>query len=167
LLECGASPVVVVCGFAAEAVKEALAEKHATNLQVQAVVNENWQKGLGNSIAKGCDQLPADSDGVLLMLCDQWRLTGADLGLLKTAWLTDISKIVCAEWKSINGVISGPPVIFPRSKIRELINSSESSGARRVIEANGHLLKRISLSNAAADLDTPADLEAVQNDQSM
>lgn len=163
LLEQGASPVVVVCGHAGEDVRDALHQGLSDCGDWRAVQHAEWSLGLGSSIARGCSELPPDVDGVMLMLCDQWRVDADHLDRLKKAWLNDISGIYCAEWESANKVFTGPPAIFPRNLIRELIGNRHGMGAKPVLAANQSILNTVRLPVAASDLDTPEDLLALRS----
>jgi molybdenum cofactor cytidylyltransferase len=167
LLDLGANPVIVVCGHAGEEVSNALHQALADRSDWLAVTHAEWALGLGSSIARGCRELPPDVAGMLLMLCDQWRIEAPDLERLKMAWLNDISGIYCAEWKLENRLIKGPPAIFPRSKIRELISNKNGMGARPVMAANRSILSTVCVPGAASDLDTPEDLQALRLAQRM
>lgn len=154
LSELGAAPIVVVTGYLAAKVA---AELHGLPLTV--VSNSAWNLGMGGSIACGVQNIPEDVDGVLLMVCDQWRLELKDLVQLKTNWETDISRIALAEWKENNRSFSGPPVIFPSRLIHELKVLDKGAGARPVINRNQEKVSFVRLQNAAWDLDNPAELE--------
>src|SRR6478736_7183112 len=67
--EAGASPVFVVLGADRELIRNAIDFGAAS-----IVVNEDWEEGLACSIRVGV-QAAAGSAGVLLMTCDQPRVT--------------------------------------------------------------------------------------------
>jgi molybdenum cofactor cytidylyltransferase len=146
--------VIVVCGCEAERVQ---AELH--DLPVDVVVNRDWDRGMGASINCGVRSMPEGASGILLMVCDQWRLQTADLQYLVDAWLSDISKIYVASWKEESAYVSGPPVIFPRKLIPELKSLQESRGARQLIDRYMDISEFVEVANARFDLDRPEDLE--------
>jgi molybdenum cofactor cytidylyltransferase len=94
LLRLEPATMLVVTGCDSERVKEQLA-----GLPLQIVHNAEWKEGMGTSIACGVKNLPAGIEGVLIMLCDLWRVDLGDLKRLIEAWNTDISDIVTATWK--------------------------------------------------------------------
>ncbi|MDT8319002.1 MAG: nucleotidyltransferase family protein [Xanthomonadales bacterium] len=153
LLSLGLPCVSVVTGSSAGAVESALEE-----LPVQRVRNEAWASGMGSSISSGVRSLGREPPGVLILLCDQWRLNADDLWRLLRGWKRDISHIVVSE----SGGNHGPPVIFPRSLFRELERLKPEDGAKQVIRRHGEMAHPIRVENAAFDLDTPADLEALR-----
>src|SRR6266702_4005605 len=76
-LEAGASPVVAVLGAEFERMRESIESR-----SVIAVHNDRWRQGMGGSIHAGMRALTAcapDVEGVLLMSCDQPRLTADHL----------------------------------------------------------------------------------------
>lgn len=150
-----AGPVIIVTGCRSSDVAAEF-----EGLEVDVVVNEEWRQGMGGSIACGVRNIPGEVDGVLLLLCDQWRVDRTDLSRLMRAWNTDISHICVSEWRNENKVFTGPPVIFPREFIHELKNVCYESGAKPLINAHGQV-KAVQMENAAYDLDTPQELEGM------
>ena len=73
--------VMVVTGSDWQAVNDQL-----DGLPIQIVHNPCWEEGLASSLAAGVKNLPAEIEGVLIMLCDQWRVELADLQELVQAW---------------------------------------------------------------------------------
>jgi CTP:molybdopterin cytidylyltransferase MocA len=156
LLELDMAPVCVVSGCEAEAVESALA-----GLQAEVVYNRNWQLGMGASIACGARKVPGYVDGLLIAVCDQWKVESDDYQRLISAWKNDISRITVAEWKEGQANVSGPPVIFPRNVIPELKGMIENRGARQVIDRNMDIVEFVEMPDAAFDLDRPEDLAKI------
>lgn len=150
--------VTAVCGFESELIRAEL-----DDLPVAIVNNPNWANGMGASINCGVRAMPRGVQGVLIMVCDQWRLEEGDLQRLYTAWCSDISRINVASWKEGSAYVSGPPVIFPRSLIPELKSMQESRGARQLIDRYMELVEFVEMENAAFDLDRPEDLERLED----
>lgn len=154
LVELEPASVMVVTGAASQAVKDQL-----SGLPVQIVHNPRWQDGMAGSLAAGVKNLPAEIEGVLIMLCDQWRVGLEDLQALVRAWNTDISHISAACWHDKGRQVMGPPVIFPRALFGELISLKGDRGARAVIEKYRERASFVAMESACFDLDEPADLE--------
>ena len=154
LLELGPAKVIVVTGAASQAVSDQL-----SSVPVQLVHNPEWSMGMGRSIAAGLAHMPPTIEGVLIMLCDQWRVEYSDLNDLAKLWLSDISRIATASWNDSETRVYGPPAIFPRKYFRQLVCLKEDKGARSIIQQNKQQLLSILLENAAMDLDVPADLQ--------
>lgn len=145
--------VSVVTGSSAALVESAL-----DGLPVQRVRNAAWAAGMGSSISCGVRSLGHEPTGVLILLCDQWRLNVADLRRLLGGWKHDISRITFSE----SGSNNGPPVVFPKSMFRELEKLAPEDGAKQVIRRHSGMADPIQMANAAFDLDTPAHLEALR-----
>jgi molybdenum cofactor cytidylyltransferase len=154
LLTLGPANLTVVTGCDSEAVAVEL-----DGLPVGMVFNRDWEQGMGASINRGVRSLPAGLDGVLVAVCDQWRLEPQDIGRLQDHWHHDISRICVAAWKEGEAYVSGPPVVFPRNLIPELKSMQVHRGARQLIDRYMDLVEFVEMENAAFDLDRPEDLE--------
>jgi CTP:molybdopterin cytidylyltransferase MocA len=146
--------VTVVSGCEADRVGEEL-----EGLPVNIVFNRNWADGMGASINCGARSMAMGVAGVLLMVCDQWRLEAADLERLVAAWAADPARIYVASWKEGAAFVSGPPVIFPGRLLSELKSMQEQRGARQLIDRHIDIVEFVEMDNAAFDLDRPEDLE--------
>jgi CTP:molybdopterin cytidylyltransferase MocA len=153
-LETGIGSVAVILGCQADECMATIAD-----LPVARHINERWSEGLGASIRLATQVAVANAAaGLLLMHVDQYRLTAADLHLLRAAWIGSHSLSACAANR---GDDFGPPVIFPRDCFAKLLQLDGDAGARRVLaELPANFLQRIEVPNAFVDLDLPADLAA-------
>jgi len=142
--------IIVVTGDNSDAVRNAV--QHPA---VRCLHNQNWCSGMGGSIALGASSIDPQSTGVLIMLCDQWRLQGADLEMLAETWQADTRHIVCANSEGINM----PPVIFPASCFDQLRKLEKDQGARSLLKARSELVKTVAIKNAVFDLNTQGQLE--------
>jgi CTP:molybdopterin cytidylyltransferase MocA len=123
-------------------------------LSVRVDENSGWRTGMGGSIAIGVSAQSAAVDGVLLLLCDQYRINLPDLERLAGAWATAPGRIVAARW----GAAFGPPVIFPRAFFARLMRLSGDLGARQILVEERANVRFMDLDNAAYDVDKPDDL---------
>jgi molybdenum cofactor cytidylyltransferase len=154
LIDLDPDSMLVVTGSAAQAVIDQL-----SGLPVQIVHNLRWEEGMAGSLAVGVKNLPAEIEGVLIMLCDQWQVGCEDLQELVQVWNADISHITAACWHDDGQQVVGPPAIFPRVLFEELTSLKGDRGARAVIEKHRERASFIVMTNARFDLDEPADLE--------
>jgi molybdenum cofactor cytidylyltransferase len=154
LLQLNPVSLTVVTGSGGAAVEEDLRD-----LQLNTVHNDRWEQGMGTSIACGAQNVTEKVDGLLVALCDQWKVDEGDLIRLVETWRTDISRIVSASWNDKKSFVFGPPTLFPRNYIRELSELWGNQGAKSLIARNMGEVKFVAMENAACDLDTPADLE--------
>jgi molybdenum cofactor cytidylyltransferase len=158
LLEQDFACVVVVTGSVRHEVEQAL-----QGLDLLFVHNENWEEGMGGSLARGIAAMPERVRGALLLLCDQWRISAADLLSLAQAWRKSPEKAVTAEWRAQRSawpaeVPSGPPVIFPRALFARLAKLQGDRGAQSVLKHYAGGTTQILMPNAAFDIDLPSDL---------
>jgi CTP:molybdopterin cytidylyltransferase MocA len=143
-----ASEVVVVTGaYAPDVTRE------MKDMPVRTVHNIKWHAGMGGSIAAGMNALGVEPEGVLILLCDQWRITGKDLESLCRAWKAEPELVAAANW----GTGYGAPAIFPRNLFTALSRLDSGQGAKGVI-GQQEIVRLIDMSNARYDLDTPEDL---------
>lgn len=154
LLTLNLASVTVVTGSGSGAVQQELQD-----LQLRMVHNDNWAQGIGGSIACGVLSIADQVDGLLIALCDQWKVDESDLNRLKSVWSADISRVCTASWNEEESLVYGPPVLFPRKFIRELVELEGDRGAKHLIARNIGEVKFVSMENAAFDLDSPEDLE--------
>jgi molybdenum cofactor cytidylyltransferase len=153
LLGLAPASVTVVTGCEATRVAGEL-----EGLDLRIVHNRDWAQGMGASINAGVRSLREGADGVLVTVCDQWRVAQDDLDRLAACWAADISRICVANWKEGEAFVSGPPVIFPRKLIPELKSMQAARGARQLIDRYMDLVDYVEMENAAFDLDRPEDL---------
>ena len=144
--------VTVVVGAHARDMTHLLAHSSAS-----VIVNRHWEEGMGSSLRSGIAALPPACDAVLVLLGDQVAVTADDLKRLASAWKGEESMIAASVYAQQVGV----PAIFPRLVFPELSELRGDRGARTVLERNSYRLVRVPMSNAAIDLDTPADLAAL------
>jgi CTP:molybdopterin cytidylyltransferase MocA len=147
--------LIVVTGAGEKAVRAEL-----ESIPLTLAHNEDWRQGMGSSIATACRRLDEVVDGVLITLCDLWRLEQADLLNLVGAWRKDPTRIVASQWHDA----FGPPVIFPASCFAELSALRGERGAKAVIAGHPDIVRFVPLDNARFDLDRPDDLDTARRD---
>ncbi len=145
--------IIVVTGANAAEVKDAV--QHPP---VRWVHNQHWSTGMGGSIALGAASVDPQSMGVMILLCDQWRLQAHDLKALAETWQSDTEHIVCANADGVNM----PPVIFPTSCFKQLATLKNDQGARSLLAVRAELVKTVLVENAAFDLNTQAQLDGLE-----
>ncbi|WP_329743323.1 nucleotidyltransferase family protein [Dyella sp. A6] len=148
-------PLVAVIGARAERVAPVLQD-----LPLVIIRNDNWQNGLGSSIACGVrhvGQAHAHASGVLLCLADQPMVGGDHLRrmLARHRDVPDCLLVTCHE------DVSGPPVLFPRDCMPELADLDGPVGARTLIQREAARVERFHLAEHP-DVDTPADLDRLR-----
>jgi len=130
---------------------------HQSDITVQLLRNPNWQQGLGGSIAYGVKELADRYDGILIMLADQIGLTPQDLQALHNA--KDGRDIACAAYNNRRGA----PALFGHSCFSALQQLEGDQGAKQLLYHSDFGIAELPCSNAALDIDTPADITHWQN----
>lgn len=146
--------IIVVTGAHANTVKNSVQDT-----AVRWVHNPHWSTGIGSSIATGAAHISPESIGVMILLCDQWRLQTPDLRLLSETWLSQPERIVCAQVEGQHM----PPVIFPAAFISRLKALHGDTGARSIYKENPGILTALPMHNAGFDLDTKSHLDQLTN----
>jgi len=147
--------VVVVTGAHAEMI-----EQEVNGTSAQCIRNPDWLSGMGSSIASGTKAMGQQTNGLMVLLCDQWRVQQTDLRSLLETWRTDTNRIVCSETRARRC----PPVIFPHWCFAALRKLSGDQGAHDILDAHSDWLTVVQVDNAASDLDTPAQLGEINGD---
>ena len=152
-LNCNAGPVVVSVGANREEVQVEL-----SGLDVATVANTDWQQGMSTSLILALDFFTREFpsiDAVLFLLCDQPRVDAAKLIDLLEAYETTGEPIVASEYNNTLGV----PALFDRSMFGELMRLTGDQGAKSVIKHHINRVRRVSMPEAAFDIDSLADVE--------
>jgi 4-nitrophenyl phosphatase len=151
-LEAGLKPVIVVLGCQAEAARAALGAR-----PVQAVMNWRWEEGLSTSMQAGLAALPPETDGAILMQCDQPLLTAGLLQALAARFEESGAAIVHPAHEGRRGT----PTLFSRELFSELAAVSGDVGGRAVIANHPGEVATVEVvdPDALADIDTPEDYE--------
>ena len=122
------------------------------------VVNEIHERGLGTSIAAGVSAVRHAADAILLLLADQPLITGEHLEALRGYWSGNPREILASNYAGTRG----PPVILPRDTFDDLVRLDGDRGANRLFEDRRFVVETVPFEPAAADVDTPADLESLR-----
>ena len=114
----------------------------------ERLINENWQSGMASSLSLAVGALPPDATSVLLMVCDQPRVTIAELDELVAGWQGSPDAIVASTYGGTLGV----PAIFPRRCFASLMRLQGDEGAKSLLLTDPNVL-RIPMPSAAFDVD--------------
>jgi len=152
-LRSGVDRVRVVVGADAESVREAL-----RGLTVETVLNEDYRRGQGRSIAVGISDLPAGADAAIIMLGDQPDVSPALVDELIHTYREGDASIVLAEFDGERS----PPVLFGRDVFDELAALDGDQGARSVVSRLPERVKTITVRGPVPrDVDTREDHRAL------
>lgn len=152
-VESAAENTLIVLG--AEVNQHRAAIQH---LPVAIEVNADWAIGIGNSLKFGVHkvlELWPETQALIVMVCDQPKLTTHHVNALIDVWRKDQPLAVASEYSDTTGV----PALFDRAAFSDLLNISNSRGAREVLEKLDHQLIRVLFAGGEIDLDTPVDYQ--------
>ena len=125
--------------------------QHAPQFGATLHYCQDWQRGLGHSIAFGVEQVD-QADGILILLADQVAVTSEDILHLLQAF--DGQHSVCAHYADRKGV----PAIFAPQHWPGLMALEGDRGARQLLQQDD-AIAAVDMPNAAIDIDTKEQLE--------
>ena len=155
--EAGALPVLAVLGAHFGTIRGSIQSPNAI-----PVHNDRWRQGMGSSIETGMRALAVcapDATAVLLMSCDQPRLTADHLRALIGGFASTESPVIVAS--SYAGVC-GVPAVYPRETFAQLRALSGDKGARSIIERAPCPVMAIEFEGGEVDIDLPEDLAKLE-----
>ena len=155
--EAGASPAITVLGAHFFEICQAIPQRNSIR-----VLNDRWQQGIASSIHAGLNALAAiksATSGVLLLPCDQPRLTAEHLRALLEAFASNAeAAIVASRYAGTLGI----PAIFPRSIFPRLLKLRGDQGARGLLVKPLCELIAVEFAGGEIDIDTPEDLAQLE-----
>jgi len=155
--EAGASPVFVVLGAHFASICAAVRFDNAI-----CISNDRWTRGISSSIHAGLralDIVAPQSNGAMLMSCDQPRLTAEHLRALLDAFGAQPAPTIAA---STYAGVAGVPAAFPRFVFADLRALRGDEGARSVLMKPPCPLIAIEFQGGEVDIDLPADLAQLE-----
>jgi molybdenum cofactor cytidylyltransferase len=149
-LDSGAGLVIVVTGFEAERVEEAL-----RGLKVKVVHNADHAQGLSTSLRTGLGALPRNSDGALILLGDMPKIGSEDLDALLAAF--KCRETICVP---VRDGRRGNPVLWGAHYFPEIMRLVGDKGAKPLMaKYPEHVIEvHIDSEGIFSDIDTPLDL---------
>jgi molybdenum cofactor cytidylyltransferase len=148
--EAGAAPVCVVLGAHAERISALITSSHAT-----AVINGDWEQGIASSIHAGLRALDVNAQGVLILSCDQPRLTAGHLRALIEAFAAQPAPAIVA---SVYAGAHGVPAVFPGVVFGDLLALNGDKGARALLLHPPCPLIAVPFPGGEEDIDEPGDV---------
>ena len=155
--EAGAVQVFAVLGAQHDKIRSDIALNDA-----DVVINENWEQGIASSIHEGVkaiEEAAPGISGVLILSCDQPRLTAAHLRRLIDGFNAQPEPSIAAS--SYAGVL-GIPAVFPRSLFPDLFALTGDKGARSLLNHPPCPLIAEPFEGGEVDIDLPADLGVLE-----
>ncbi|MGH6833252.1 MAG: nucleotidyltransferase family protein [Methyloceanibacter sp.] len=151
-LKSGADPVIVVTGFDATRIAEALHD-----LKVTTVHNPAFAEGLSTSLRAGLSALPPASDGALVLLGDMPEIESSDLAALMAAFAAKDRQAICVP---VRHGRRGNPVLWGAAYFAEMMRLGGDVGAKQLLAGQSERVTEVAAGSDGifADVDTPSDL---------
>ena len=153
-LESGIGPVYAIVGCQAGNMRGEL-----EGLPVTLLDNPLWQEGIASSIRAGLQHAlidRPDTDGILVMVCDQPATDAHTLRSLKALQAHAGAPLAACSYEG--GL--GTPALFHRSLFEELMDLQGDTGAKRVIQRHLEEAATLPFPEGAKDIDTEDDYRA-------
>ncbi len=148
LLQTG-NPVIVVLGSSAEQIIPVV-KKYSVSI----VINENWESGMGTSVAAGASKVLSDfpdANSVLYTLIDQPLITVAHLQNLVGKFSPGQQQIIASQSKK--GWL-GVPALYDAFYFRELSELTGEQGAKTLIKKYSRNVISLDAGELLEDMDT-------------
>ena len=146
--QCCPQEILVVIGARQESIVPVLGK-------IDYIVNKQWKKGMGNSLAEGISELQKRKvDACVLLLCDQPHISSSL-----------ISEMIEEAEKSNKGIIAsdygdgcGPPCYFSKKYFAELAKLDGDEGAKKIVRENPDDVQFVSFEEGKIDIDSVEDV---------
>ena len=125
------------------------------NYKVELIQFNQWEKGMGNSLAYGIQKILHSNpkiEGILVSLIDQPLVTNSHYLNMRATFKKGKNQIIASE--SDSGW-SGVPVLFDAYYFDELQKLSGEEGAKLILKKNKANTILINAGNTLIDMDTP------------
>ena len=128
---------------------------NVTNPNSQVYTNTSWQKGMGNSIAFGINQIKdLDYDAAILSVCDQPYLKTKHFEqLIKLHNSDPKNDVIISNYK--NG--KGPPSLFSKEYFGQLAQLDGNEGAMKIVKSSNNI-KYVQFTKGFIDIDSSGDI---------
>jgi len=156
LRESQVDEVVVVLGHSAPVIQQSVAFHKA-----RVVVNDSYHEGMASSLRTGLSSLRADAAAVLVVLADQPFLKYETIDRLIDEYRQKKPEIIVPTYNGFRG----NPVLLDRSVFDEVAELTGDIGCRAIFQRHTREIVKVPVQDAGIllDLDTPADIERLEN----
>jgi molybdenum cofactor cytidylyltransferase len=146
-LEGGLQPVVVVVGYQAALVGDALA-----GLPLEIVHNPDFEQGQSRALVRGVHHLPSSISAAVIGVADQPFLTASVVCTLADQFVKSGASVIVPRYAGRQG----NPVVFSRSLFPELLTVEGDQGGRPVLRRHEVEIEWVDFLDAepAVDVDT-------------
>ena len=145
---------LVVLGANYSKIKSQIDDKN-----IRVLCNQNWQKGLGNSISFGIKYIKeslTNIDNVLIMLADQPLIDADFLNQMIETHKLNPKKIICTSYQNER---LGVPAIFNKIYFEDLLQLNDDKGAKEFLKKYSSDVISLNGVKIVQDIDTLDDYE--------
>jgi CTP:molybdopterin cytidylyltransferase MocA len=134
---------------------EARHREVVADLPVDVRVNDEWAEGLAATLRSAVRAAKERQAALLVLPCDQYRITPADLRTMYEHWRWAPSIACVSRW----GRYAGPPAILPIHYYDDVLRLRGDIGARSLLyDLHRPSPDEIPNPRAAFDLDSPGEM---------
>ena len=157
-LDSGADPVIIVTGFDAQRIEQALGD-----LKLTLVHNPDFAEGLSTSLRTGVRALPATVDGAVICLGDMPQVESSVLRALMAAFTG--ATAICVP---VHQGRRGNPLLWGKNYFTEIKGLAGDHGAKSLIARHAkHVIEvEVETTSIFGDIDTPSDLARIRRGSS-
>jgi|SRR5690242_18857654 molybdenum cofactor cytidylyltransferase len=146
-------PVIVVLGANANEIKQKI-----KNLEVEIVINDNWEKGLSSSINEGLKKAIdnfSELKNCILAVCDQPFISSLLFNELLDEKERSGKNIVASAYAHTLGT----PSLFDKKYLPELLHLEGDHGAKTLLKKYSSDVASVKFEKGRFDVDTQKDYE--------
>ena len=150
-IDSGLANIAVVLGA-----NEKEHRKLIAGLPIQVISNSTWEKGIGNSLKAGVENMIRDKptiNGVVIMVCDQPRVSAGHIKNLLARHEETAKPIIASGY----GQSAGVPAFFENRYFPALLKLDDNQGAKQLILKNHADMDIVDFPEGLTDLDTKED----------
>ncbi|MDC1326817.1 nucleotidyltransferase family protein [Ulvibacter sp.] len=148
--------IVVILGAYNDKIKPEI-----DNRSVQILTNEDWENGLGSSIAVGVEYLSKSSqtfDAVLVLLPDQPLIDTLYLKMMIDKFRVGENQIIATAYGSEK---YGVPALFDKKYFEKLRGLTDDRGAQEFIKQSAKFVTSVDINPLISDIDTEEDYNRI------
>lgn len=145
--------VFVTLGGNQNVIKDSIPER------IPIFIHADWSNGMGSTIAYSIKQIAHNKyEGIILSVCDQPYISKEIFIKLIEAFNKGKKSIITSQYQSSKG----PPTLFSKVYIDELLKLKGDDGAKKIVNQNIASVESISFGQGELDIDTENDLKKLK-----
>jgi len=152
----GVKEIVLVLGFAAEAIQREIVAQN-----VRVVINQSYQQGMGTSLKSGLSAVDPQTGAAIIVLADQPFVRPATLDQLIAVHQRSKPQIVIPTYRGFRG----NPVLLDRSVFPEVMALNGDMGCRAIFGDHLEGIVKVPVDDVGIllDIDRQGDFEALRH----